>query len=128
MEYIEMPEWKEFKKQKKYKEAADKLMYEIAVNLMMVHNKYSDVKYDPYTDDAVAYGTIWYARDSSDEYLRQIDDFFDISSELEGVRIEYCYDSQNKTIDEYKEILRDTQKIRKKIISTYNKRNKKNNW
>lgn len=128
MEYIEMPEWKELKKEKKYKEAADKLMYEIAVNLMMVHNKYSDVKYDPYTDDAVAYGTIWYARDSSDEYLSQIDDFFDISLKLSRARVDYCYEPQNKTLEEYKEIFKRTQKIKRMVIDVYNVRNKKNNW
>ena len=121
MEYIEMPEWKELKKAKKYKEAADKLMYEIAVNLMMVHNKYSDVKYNPYTDDAVAYGTIWYAKDSNDNSIKEMRDFRKIANSLAGVRIEYCYEPSNKTLDEYKEILKDTIEIKKKMLKEIKK-------
>ena len=116
MEYIEMPEWKELKKAKKYKEAADKLMYEIAVNLIMVHNKYSDVKYDPYTDDAVAYGTIWYAKDSNDNPIEEMRRLRVVANALSGVRIEYCYHSSIKTLNEYKEILKDTIEIKKKML------------
>ena len=46
MDYVEFKEQKELKKEKKYKEAVDNLMTEIATNLLCVHNYYSDVKFD----------------------------------------------------------------------------------
>ena len=46
MEYIALNNWKELKKQKKYKEAAYALYEEIAYNLLRVHNKYSNIYLD----------------------------------------------------------------------------------
>lgn len=124
MEYIEIPEWKELKKAKKYKEAADKLMYEIAVNLMMVHNKYSDVKYDPYKMCSI----LDYGKDSNENFINQIEEFLDIFLSLSSIRFEYNYEQSKKTIDDYKEILKETQNIKKVIAKVYSLRNKKNNW
>lgn len=56
MLYEEFPEWKQLKKEKKYKEAVEKLMYEIAVNLMRVSNLYCERKHDPYEEYYVACG------------------------------------------------------------------------
>ena len=124
MEYIEMPEWKELKREKKYKEAADKLMYEIAVNLMMVHNKYSDVKYNPCKMCSI----LDYGKDSNDNPIKEMRKFRKIESFLSGNKIEYYYEPSKKTLEDYKEIFNDAQKIRKTLINTYNERNKENNW
>ena len=124
MEYIEMPEWKELKREKKYKEAADKLMYEIAVNLMMVHNKYSDVKYNPCKMCSI----LDYGKDSKRNFINQIEEFLDILFKLRDIKFEYYYEQSKKTLEDYKEIFNDAQKIRKTLINTYNERNKENNW
>lgn len=47
------------KKGKKYKEAVEKLMYEIAVNLMKVSNLYCERKHDPYKEYYVACGSCY---------------------------------------------------------------------
>ncbi len=46
MEYIALNNWKELKKQNKYKEAAYALHDEIAYNLLRVHNRYSNIYLD----------------------------------------------------------------------------------
>ena len=117
MEYIEIPEWKELKRAKKYKEAADKLMYEIAVNLMMVHNKYSDVKYNPCKMCSI----LDYGKDSNDNPIKEMRKFRKIESFLSGNKIEYYYEPSKKTLEDYKEILKDTEKLKKKLISEMKK-------
>lgn len=97
MLYEEFPEWKQLKKEKKYKEAVEKLMYEIAVNLMRVSNLYCDDKYDPYEKYYIACGPcygenmngrkekkLYYFMDSAidlsvnDLYLKDLDEEDDI--------------------------------------------------
>lgn len=46
MKYEEIEDWKKLAKEEKYEEATKSLLYEIGMNLMRVHNLYSDVKYD----------------------------------------------------------------------------------
>ena len=79
MEYIENFEWKKLYKEKKYKEAAETLNHEMAVNLLRVHNLYSDVKYDPEKEDYVAYDFILYAHNSKKELISEIKDFYDFT-------------------------------------------------
>ena len=81
MEYIENFEWKKLYEEKKYKEAAETLNHEMAVNLLRVHNLYSDVKYDPEKEDYVAYDFILYAHNSKKELISEIKDFYDFKPE-----------------------------------------------
>ena len=83
MEYIENLEWEKLYKEKKYKEAVEALNHEMAVNLLRVHNLYSDVKYDPEKKEYIAYGTPLYAKNSKNEFISEIEEFCDLSYELD---------------------------------------------
>ncbi len=81
MLYEEFPEWKQLKKEKKYKEAVEKLMYEIAVNLIKVSNLYCERKHDPYEEYYVACGPC-YGENMNRQKEKKIYDFMDIAIDL----------------------------------------------
>lgn len=86
MVYEEFPEWKQLKKEKKYKEAAEKLMYEISVNMMRVSNLYCDDKYDPYEKYYIACGPC-YGENMNGKKEEKLYNFIDISCELSCYRL-----------------------------------------
>lgn len=121
MDYVEFKEWKELKKEKKYKEAVDNLMTEIATNLLRVHNYYSDIKFDLEKQDYKAYGNIDFAKDSKENVIEQMDELLEISIELSILRIQYCDIQEDSRWGKYKELLKDTEKLRKELKKQYKK-------
>ena len=87
MDYVEFKEWKELKK---YKEAVDNLVTEIATNLLCVHNYYSDVKFDLEKQDYKAYGNIDSAKKSKNKPIEEMRDLRVTSHELSHLRMTYC--------------------------------------
>ena len=121
MEYKENLEWKKLYKDKKYKEAAETLNHEMAVNLLRVHNLYSDVKYDPEKEDYVAYDFILYAHNSKKELISEIKDFYDQTFRIRVLDTGLCH---LKGLEEEKYIYNSSLKLRKKIKTLFKKYNK----
>ena len=121
MEYIENLEWKKLYKEKKYKEAVEALNYEMAVNLLRVHNLYSDVKYDPEKEDYVAYDFTLYAQNSQGETIIEIKDYYNQSLMLEMIDTGLCH---LKNFKEEKYIYNSSLKLRKKIKTLFKKYSK----
>ncbi len=121
MEYIEFEEWKKFKKEKKYKEAVETLEDEMATNLIRVHNFYSDVKYDEKKDLGIAFGTIDYAKDSKFKFIEEMTEFSKLSSELSMMDLSYLDILEDSIWGTFKEVLKDGEKLRKKIIKEFKK-------
>ncbi|MGN1012725.1 MAG: hypothetical protein ACI4ON_02710 [Clostridia bacterium] len=121
MDYVEFKEWKELKKEKKYKEAVDNLMTEIATNLLRVHNYYSDVKFDLEKQDYKAYGNIDFAKNSKDDVIEEMRPLIRKSFELSHLRMTYCDIQEDSRWGTYKELLKDTEKLRKKLQKQYKK-------
>ena len=97
MLYEEFPEWKQLKKEKKYKEAVEKLIYEIAVNLMRVSNLYCDDKYDPYEKYYIACGPC-YGENMNWLVEERIYDYIPIAGRVE------CLDMYLKDLDDEDDI------------------------
>lgn len=121
MEYVELEEWKKFKKEKKYKEAVEILEDEMAINLIRVHNYYSDVKYDEKKDLGIAFGTIDYAKDSKFKFIEEMTEFSKLSSELSMMDLSYLDILEDSIWGTFKEVLKDGEKLRKKIIKEFKK-------
>ena len=121
MEYIENLEWKKLYKEKKYKEAVETLNHEMAVNLLRVHNLYSDVKYDPEKEDYVAYDFILYAHNSKKELISEIKDFYDQTFRIRVLDTGLCH---LKGLEEEKYIYNSSLKLRKKIKTLFKKYSK----
>lgn len=64
MEYEEILEWKKYAKDKDYEKAAKAINHEIAVNLLKVHNLYSDINYDIEKKEHIVYCSLLYGRNS----------------------------------------------------------------
>ena len=121
MEYKENLEWKKLYKEKKYKEAVEALNYEMAVNLLRVHNLYSDVKYDPEKKEYIAYGIPLYAKNSKNELISEIEEFYDYSCILDFQDTGIFY---SKGIKEEKNVYNSSLKLRKKIKTLFKKYSK----
>ena len=121
MEYKENLEWKKLYKDKKYKEAAETLNHEMAVNLLRVHNLYSDVKYDPEKKEYIAYGIPLYAKNSKNELISEIEEFYDYSCILDFQDTGIFY---SKGIKEEKNVYNSSLKLRKKIKTLFKKYSK----
>jgi len=121
MEYIEFEEWKKFKKEKKYKEAVETLEDEMATNLVRIHNYYSDVKYDEKTQLAVAFGSIDYAKNSKMDTIEEMRKLGYLSTELSLLDRGYCDILEDSFWGTFKELLKDAEKLRKKLIREFSK-------
>lgn len=119
MEYAEFNEWKRLKKEKKYKEAVETLEDEMATNLLRVHNYYSDVKYDEKTQLAVAFGHINYGKNSKMDTLDEMRKFVCLSSSLSIIDRGYCDILEDEIWGTYKELLKDAEKLRRKIVNEF---------
>ena len=111
MEYRERVEGKKLYKEKKDKGAVEALNYEMAVNLLRVHNLYSDVKYDPEKEDYVAYDFTLYAQNSQGETIIEIKDYYNQSLMLEIIDTGLCH---LKNFKEEKNVYNSSLKLRKK--------------
>lgn len=123
MEYVEFEEWKKLEKEKNYKEACEKLANEIAINLVRVHNYYSDVKYDEETQLGLAYGSIDYAKNSKFKFIEEMTEFSKLSSELSMLDLAYWDVVEDSIWGTFKEVLKDGEKLRKKVMKEFLKIN-----
>lgn len=120
MEYEYKNEWKQLKKEGKIREAAEVLYKEIALNLLRVHNYYSDFKYD--IEKLFQIVDLNYAYTSNEEFIDEMESFFCLRNEAEGTEAmfsEMDYDGEAyKQEDKLKMYI----KIQKKLIDLYNKK------
>lgn len=116
MEYEEILEWKKYAKDKDYEKAAKAINHEIAVNLLKVHNLYSDDKVDINEQEYIAYSSMYYGRNSEKKIIKEMEDFWNISIKLSNsdIGISRC-DTEEEFKIEYKNSLN----IRKKIIKLF---------
>ena len=123
MEYIALNNWKELKKQKKYKEAAYALYEEIAYNLLRVHNKYSNIYLDEnkyFLAGSLNFLMKYYGEEK--KYIDELREFEDIDTIIDGSIA--CYEESKYEGDfDYseKELLKDMESGYRKIIKVIKK-------
>ncbi len=71
MKYLEINNWKEYEKKKEWLKAIELLQDEMAYNLLLVHNKYSDVKYDENSDREIVFIHRLYMHDSNEKLIKK---------------------------------------------------------
>ncbi len=121
MEYEEILEWKKYAKDKDYENAAKAINHEIAVNLLKVHNLYSDINYDIQKKEHIVYCSLLYGRNSEKKIIREMEEFWNISIKLSNSDIGI---NRSDTEDEFKIEYKNSLNIRKKIIKLFKKYNK----
>ncbi len=119
MEYVEFEEWKKFKKEKKYKEATEILMDEIATNIVRVHNFYSDIKYDENKNIGIAFGFDFLGQKSNGENIEEMTPYRYIRIDLRLLYKSYCDILDDSVWGTFKELLKDAEKLRKKLIREF---------
>lgn len=123
MEYIALNNWKELKKQKKYKESAYALYDEIAYNLLRVHNKYSNIYLDEnkyFLAGSLNFLMKYYGEEK--KYIDELREFEDIDTIIDGSIA--CYEESKYEGDfDYseKELLKDMESGYRKIIKVIKK-------
>lgn len=115
MEYVEFEEWKKLKKEKDYRGACVNLMQEIATNLVKIHNYYSDVKYDEKEEIGIAFNYLDYGKDSRNKSINDMKVFIDICGEITLLDRAYCDILEDSIWGTFKELLKDAEKLRKKL-------------
>ncbi|MGN1013059.1 MAG: hypothetical protein ACI4ON_04445 [Clostridia bacterium] len=119
MEYIENPKCEELKKQGKIREAAEQLKKEIQLNLIRVHNLYSDNKFRE--DELFEATSSDYARNKDRELIYKIKEYWRIAgviSGIDGMYTEMDADKEKYNEEEkYKEYLKE----KKKLVKLYKK-------
>lgn len=123
MEYITLNNWKELKKQRKYKEAAYALHDEVAYNLLRVHNKYSNIYLDENKYFEICDLSFLYKMESNEKIrLSFLDDFKECAIIICGALAAYeesRYEGDFKYSE--KELLRDMNKAYKTILKCIKK-------
>ena len=118
MEYLYNNEWKELKKQKRYKEAAKILADEIALNCVRVHNKYSDIKMNEIPDNVAS---LDFGRNSTNKRIEKIETIYEIGNDICGYVAMYdAMDYEGEEYDE-KDQLKRYEKIHKKFLNCFEK-------
>lgn len=112
MLYEEFPEWKQLKREKKYKETVEKLMYEIAVNLMRVSNLYCDDKYDPYKKYYIACGPC-YGENMNGLVEKKLHDYTYLAGYLQSLNM---FLEDDDVQDSCKYLFRKLREIKKSLI------------
>ena len=119
MEYVELEEWKKFKKEKDYRNACINLMQELANNLVKVHNYYSDVKYDEKEEIGIAFNYLDYGKDSKNKSINDMKVFIEICGEITLLDRAYCDILEDSIWGTFKDLLKDAEKLRKKVIKEF---------
>ncbi len=119
MEYKENPEVDKLIKDNKIEEAIEKLEKEIMLNLLRVHNLFSDVKFSE--DKLYETVCIDYGFDSDEKIIEEMYDFIIIGGDLGGAIAYYSdldyYGEKYNIKDKLKEYM----KFRKNIKKLYKK-------
>ncbi len=120
MVYEEHPEWKKLLKEKKYKEATQALMREIGINLMRVHNLYSDNKVDVYSEYKVAFGP-FFGETSNESNKNKISQYLKYNLKLSSYFYWVIYDlKEEDLISDCKYIIRELIKLKKDLRKQMN--------
>ena len=119
MEYIENPKCEELKKQGKIREAAEQLKKEIQLNLIRVHNLYSDNKFE----ETKLYKTVSsdYARNKDRELIYKIKEYWRIAGVISGIDGMYTEMDADKEKYDEKEKYEEYLKEKKKLVKLYKK-------
>lgn len=120
MKYVEINNWKEYEKKKEWLKSIELLQYEIAYNLLLVHNKYSDVKYDTDSDIYIVCIHRLYVHDSNEKLIEKMKKIYEFSLKFSLWKIEYerCLENEDNLYDENDQIycLKNTIKLKKVLI------------
>ena len=120
MKYVEINNWKEYEKKKEWLKAIELLQDEMAYNLLLVHNKYSDVKYDENSDREIVFIHRLYMHDSNEKLIKKMEKIYEFSLEFSLWKIEYerCLENEDNLYDEEDQIfcLKNTIKLKKNLI------------
>lgn len=120
MKYLEINNWKEYEKKKEWLKAIELLQDEMAYNLLLVHNKYSDVKYDENSDREIVFIHRLYMHDSNEKLIKKMEKIYEFSLEFSLWKIEYerCLENEDNLYDEEDQIfcLKNTIKLKKTLI------------
>ncbi len=121
MEYKENPEVDKLIKEKKVEEAIEKLEKEIMLNLLRVHNLFSDVKFSE--DKLYEAVCIDYGLDSKGVVIKEMENFIYVSGQTNGLLM-WCADCDEIEFP-YNERLKQFLFHRKMLIKLYKKELKK---
>lgn len=120
MKYLEINNWKEYEKKKEWLKAIELLQDEMAYNLLLVHNKYSGVKYDENSDREIVFIHRLYMHDSNEKLIKKMEKIYEFSLEFSLWKIEYerCLENEDNLYDEEDQIfcLKNTIKLKKTLI------------
>lgn len=118
MEYLYNNEWKELKKQKKYKEAAEILSSEIAINCIRAHNYFSDVKLEEQPGNI---GSLNFGLNSDGNFIKDFEKILNLAYMLDGTIMYYEEEKIENGDVNYKKSLNEYEKIHKKILKCFEK-------
>ena len=118
MEYLYNNKWKELKKQKKYKEAAEILSSEIAINCIRAHNFFSDIKLEEQPGNI---GSLNFGMDSKGEYIKELEEIHYLAFMLDGTLMYYEEEKIENGKVNYKASLIEYEKYQKKLIRLFKK-------
>ena len=100
--------------------AIELLQDEMAYNLLLVHNKYSGVKYDENSDREIVFIHRLYMHDSNEKLIKKMEKIYEFSLEFSLWKIEYerCLENEDNLYDEEDQIfcLKNTIKLKKTLI------------
>ena len=113
MEYLYNNKWKELKKQKKYKEAAEILSSEIAINCIRAHNFFSDIKLEEQPGNI---GSLNFGMDSKGEYIKELEEIHYLAFMLNGAIYYLDVNISKNDVKEAKEYLLKFEKYQKDIL------------
>ena len=119
MEYIENPKCEELKKQGKIREAAEQLKKEIQLNLIRVHNLYSDNKFRE--DELFEATSSDYASLKNGDLIEEIEEYWIIARVISGIDGMYTEMDADKEKYDEKEKYKEYLKEKKKLVKLYKK-------
>ena len=118
MEYLYNNKWKELKKQKKYKEAAEILSSEIAINCIRAHNLFSDIKLEEQPGNI---GSLNFGLNSDGNFIKKKKKILNLAYMLDGTIMYYEEEKIENGDVNYKKSLNEYEKIHKKILKCFEK-------
>ncbi len=118
MEYLYNNKWKELKKQKKYKEAAEILSSEIAINCIRAHNLFSDIKLEEQPGNI---GSLNFGLNSDGNFIKDFEKILNLAYMLDGTIMYYEEEKIENGDVNYKKSLNEYEKIHKKILKCFEK-------
>ena len=116
MEYLYNNKWKELKKQKKYKEAAEILSSEIAINCIRAHNLFSDIKLEEQPGNI---GSLNFGLNSDRNFIKDFEKILNLAYMLDGTIMYYEEEKIENGDVNYKKSLNEYEKYQKELIRIF---------